>query len=365
MSEEQESEPAQAEENPVEETPAPTPEPAAASAAAAERDTSERLMKKLNLVAGESIDSESVYRPAPLSFTSRYILAFGVLLIHLLFWWFDKFSADSEAAAIVEILSGFFGFGVTSFVFAMLLLIWLNRFLNVSTSGTVYTLTLLLITLAPFLYFLDSLLAGDESALPGLLSFLEIDAYETAMLPGGWSPLIFGIAWFALLIFIVEYNRRTYTYGVSNKAIIMKRDFFFTRNQRRILYDNISDINLEQGVFGTLFRFGNVVPVTESGFGLDVDSGGAAEAAVAVAAVDGAAGEDKKTNPILKFVKFFIVLAMLQRKKKGLTRDPDHCLFGVRKPQAVYDKIAQYQLEHDPAQKMQELKETMQKMTEQ
>ena len=102
MSEEQESQPAQAEENPVEETPAPTPEPAAASAAAAERDTSERLMKKLNLVAGESIDSDSVYRPAPLSFTSRYILAFGVLLVHLLFWWFDKFSADSDAAAAVD-----------------------------------------------------------------------------------------------------------------------------------------------------------------------------------------------------------------------------------------------------------------------
>ncbi len=365
MSEEQESEPAQAEENPVEETPAPTAEPAAAaSATAAERDTSERLMKKLNLVTGESIDSDSVYRPAPLSFTSRYILAFGVLLIHLLFAWFGTFSADSDAAAAVEILSGFFGLGVTSFVFAMLLLIWLNRFLNVSTSGRIYTLTLLLITLAPFLYFLDNLLAGDESALP-VLSFLEIDAYETAMLPGEWSPLIFGIVWFALLISIVEYNRRTYTYGVSDKAIIMKRDFFFTRNQRRILYDNISDINLEQGVFGTIFRFGNVVPVTESGFGLNVDSGGAAEAAVAVTAVDGVAGEDKKSNPILRFMKFFIVLAMLQRKKKGLTRDPDHCLFGVRNPQAVYDKIAQYQLEHDPAQKMQELKETMQKMTEQ
>ncbi|HJN55920.1 MAG TPA: hypothetical protein QF646_06000, partial [Candidatus Poseidoniales archaeon] len=134
---------------------------------------------------------------------------------------------------------------------------------------------------------------------------------------------------------------------------------------RRILYDNITDINLEQGVFGTLFRFGNVVPVTESGFGLEVDSGGAAEAAIAVTAVDGIAGEEKKKNPVVKFLKFFIILAMLQRKKKRLTRDPDHCLFGVRKPQSVYDKIARYQLEHDPAQKMQELKETMQKMSEQ
>ena len=365
MSEEQASEPAQAEAPTEAATPAQAAEPAAAAPAATEAQVSERLMKKLNLVAGESITSDSVYRPAPLSFTSRYILAFGVLLVHLLFWWFDKFSADSDAAAVVEVLSGFFGFGVTSFVFAMLLLIWMNRFLNVSTSGTVYTMALLLITLAPFLYFLDSLLAGDESALPGLISFLEIDAYDKSMLPGEWSPLIFGIVWFALLISIVEYNRRTYTYGVSDKAIIMKRDFFFTRNQRRILYDNISDINLEQGVFGTLFRFGNVVPVTESGFGLNIDSGGAAEAAVAVAAVDGVAGEEKKLNPIIRFLKFFIVLAMLQRKKKGLTRDPDHCLFGVRKPQAVYDKIAQYQLEHDPAQKMQELKETMQKMSEQ
>ena len=364
MSEEQESEPATAEAAPEQTTTAAAAEPTATQASAG-GGNSERLIKKLNLVPGESITDDAVYRPAPLSFTSRYNLAAGVLIVHLLFVWFSAFEPDSNDPAWMEILGGFFGFGVSSFVLGMLLLTWLNRFLNVSTSGTIYTMMLLLITLAPFLYFLDSLLAGDETALPGLISFIEIDAYESAMLPGEWNPLIFGMVWFALLIAIVEYNRRSYTYGVSDKAIIMKRDFLFTRSQRRVLYDNISDINLEQGVFGTIFRFGNVVPVTDSGFGLDNDSGGAAEAAVAVTAADGIAGEDKKNNLIVRFLKVFVILAMLQRKKKGLTRDPDHCLFGVRSPQDVYDKIAQYQLEHDPAQKMQELKETMQKMSEQ
>ena len=76
MSEEQASEPAQAEAPTEAATPAPAAEPAAAAPAATEVQSSERLMKKLNLVGGESITSDSVYRPAPLSFTSRYLLAF-------------------------------------------------------------------------------------------------------------------------------------------------------------------------------------------------------------------------------------------------------------------------------------------------
>ena len=345
-----------------------TPQSPAADATSSPEKTKkqhEHLMKKLNLVAGETITPDAVFRPAPLSFTSRYLVPVGVLIVHLLFWWFDNFEATSDSAAAIEIIGGFFGFGVSSFVLAMLLLTWFNRFMNTSTSGKVYTFTLLIITVIPGLYFLDGLLAGNETVLPALLSWAEIDAYETKMLPMDWNPLLFGIIWFILLVIVVEYNRRSYTYGVSDKAIIMKRDFMMSRNQRRVLYDNITDINLEQGFFGTIFSFGNVVPVTGSGFGLDDGSSNVAEAAAASTAVDAISGEEKKQNIAIRFLKFFVIIALLQRTRRGLTRDPDHCLFGVKAPQNVYDIISKYQLEHDPAQKMQELKETMQNMVQQ
>ncbi len=371
MTDESTDEGAQAEEPPAaeEETvPAAESAPAATPAVDPNEAKNERLAKRFSLTSGEKLES-GIMRPAILSFTSKYLVAIGVLVIHLLFWMYDFSDPDDGAPGwqvgintFVDIL------GVSGFVLAMFLLAWFNRFLNVSTSGRWYTLSLLFMGILPLVIILDNGLSGGEvDGMAGFMFGILPDLYADPIIPltwGGSSYLMLGIVWFALLMLMVEYYRRSFTYAISNRALIFKRDFMMSRSQRRILYDQISDINLEQGFFGTMFRFGNVIPLTASGLGLEDSGSGAVEAAAATAAVDVAAG-DKKSNPVIKFLKIFIILATLQRKSRGVTQNPSICFFGIRSPQKAYDQISEQQAAHDPAQKMQELKDTMQQMVSQ
>ena len=43
------------------------------------------------------------------------------------------------------------------------------------------------------------------------------------------------------------------------------------RSERQVRYNHIEDIKMEQGIFGTIFGFGTVLPLTGSGLGTGTD----------------------------------------------------------------------------------------------
>jgi len=82
--------------------------------------------------------------------------------------------------------------------------------------------------------------------------------------------------WMAGIIFIIIgvigiivtfFYLNAFTYHITNKRIIVYKKFI-TISSRQVQYDDLSDVVVDQGIFGRIFGFGNVIPVTKSGFGL-------------------------------------------------------------------------------------------------
>jgi membrane protein YdbS with pleckstrin-like domain len=69
---------------------------------------------------------------------------------------------------------------------------------------------------------------------------------------------------------LVEWYRRSHKYIISNQRILFKGGIF-TKNERTLRYDKISDINAKQGIIGQIFGFGTIIPISQSGFGLGAD----------------------------------------------------------------------------------------------
>jgi len=69
---------------------------------------------------------------------------------------------------------------------------------------------------------------------------------------------------------IVELYRRSHKYIISNLRIAFKGGIF-TKEERTVRYDKITDINAKQGILGQIFGFGTIIPITQAGFGLGSD----------------------------------------------------------------------------------------------
>jgi hypothetical protein len=73
----------------------------------------------------------------------------------------------------------------------------------------------------------------------------------------------------------VEVYRRSHQYIISNKRLVF-RGGVFTKEERTLRYDKISDTNYRQGILGQIFGFGTITPISQSGFGLGTDQSFAA-----------------------------------------------------------------------------------------
>ena len=69
---------------------------------------------------------------------------------------------------------------------------------------------------------------------------------------------------------LVEYYRRSHKYIISNQRLTF-RGGIFTKEERTLRYDKITDINAKQGIIGQIFGFGTIIPISQSGFGLGSD----------------------------------------------------------------------------------------------
>ncbi len=103
-----------------------------------------------------------------------------------------------------------------------------------------------------------------------------------------WSNYRWFIPAYTILIFlaglpIVEIYRKSHRYIITNFRLIT-RGGIVVKNERSVRYDKIADISSRQGVIGRIFDFGDIIPITQSGFGLGEDE----------AILGGGAGGEKK-----------------------------------------------------------------------
>ena len=76
---------------------------------------------------------------------------------------------------------------------------------------------------------------------------------------------LIGIGLLGVLIGAVR--RNAFTYLITDSDVVVKRQLL-RRSVRRIPFSSISDVQVSRSIVGRLARYGDVVPVTKSGYGL-------------------------------------------------------------------------------------------------
>ena len=69
---------------------------------------------------------------------------------------------------------------------------------------------------------------------------------------------------------IVDVYRRSHVFYVTNRRIVTAV-YFAGKKKNEIPYDKINNVILHQGLVGSLFNFGTIIPVTASGLGMGHD----------------------------------------------------------------------------------------------
>ena len=70
-----------------------------------------------------------------------------------------------------------------------------------------------------------------------------------------------------LRVLIGVVRRNAYTYLITDSDVVVQKQLL-SRNVRRIPFSSISDVQVSQTLVGRLARYGDVVPVSKSGYGL-------------------------------------------------------------------------------------------------
>jgi hypothetical protein len=287
---------------------------------------------------GMSTEEEAVYaaKPTILSFYGRYLLVGMVFGIHML-WWAASGGggpeADDQSGTLVSILDPLFSivdlFGMLGFVVAMFGLLWANRFLNFSTSGRWYTVSLFVVTFTPLAFVLEDTIVWIADLL---------DKPMDGFLPSwsdGWYFWL-GVVYSSVLLVLTIIFQRSFSYAISTRALYMRKDFVFDvvnkHREHRIPLSKIENRTLNRSLLGTIFGFGTINGLTGSGFGISSESTAVSVSTAADVAMASTAG----VGLIRRFFRIFIIVLSAQRTRQDINdEEPQDCLFGIRKPVKV------------------------------
>ena len=137
-------------------------------------------------------------------------------------------------------------------------------------------------------------------------------------------PSLTAVVGFLGLLSVNAY-RRSFTYYLTNNRIVLKSSFLMHNSERQVRYNHIEDIKMEQGVVGTIFGYGTVLPLTGSGLGTGSD-----ESMMIV----GSGSEVKGLGSIG-------LAGGSRSSSKRIRHNPHDCLFGVPSPSKVRDLITE------------------------
>ena len=312
-----------------------------------------RLAKTFRLIAGEEVLLTK--RPSTFAFLGMYLLGILVLAIHFIF--------DNANALSNEDSSGFVKFALFmiditggekypfGFVFVMLFITWMNRLVNVSTSGRWVTIGLLIISLTPLVIQMDDVLYW--------ITDLWMDDPIGDFIPiGEYSYSLFGLAFVSIYMALTYYYQRSFHYAVTSDAVIFEHSFLLSRSHRRILFDRISEVMVERSPVGTILGFATVTILTDSGVGIVEESTGPgiAGAIPGTTEKEGDSTAEKAGKGILRSV---IGLLTYQRTIRTVRADPKHCMYNIRNWENAKALLNEKHKEHSQSNLLRDLKDTI------
>lgn len=299
-----------------------------------------------DLITGEEVIIKS--KPSVFAFFSMHVLSVVVLLAHITFNAIGIM--EDPENGILSLIKGFISTDLgraIGFPILMLFIAWINRWMNISTSGRWFTTSLILIAFLPFLMGLNALIGG------------LIEDYPLDFIPTDYPYEVMGVVWMVILIGFTIYYTNSFSYAVTTDGLIFRRSFMLSKNQRRILFDNIVEVNMSQGPIGTMLGFGTVTPMTSSGIGIGEESVGLSMGAT-TSNLTAPNGDDSTEEKVTKgFFRMLFGLISAQRTIRTINADPANCFFNVRKPLPLKMEINERHKDRSQSNQMSEMKDLL------
>ena len=308
------------------------------------------LKHRFKLIEGEEVLLTK--SPSPVGFMGMYVLGLIVFGIHLLFWKPDAL-LNENSGGFAKFIVWVMGLGGSTFPFGFVLVMaiitWFNRMMNTSTSGKWVTVWLLLATFLPVLIQIDGFIA--------LIRDLFSDADVEPFLGLTYNFLIAGLVLTLTYWALVFYYQRSFDYASTSNAGIFKHAFLLSRAHRRILFDRISEVQVERTPFGTMTGFATLSILTDSGVGIVEESvGGSVGVTPNLPENEGDTSAEKAGKGLLKS---FFALLFYQRTIRTVRPDPKHCFYKIRGWEDTKTLLNEMHKKHSQSTKLDNLAEIL------
>jgi membrane protein YdbS with pleckstrin-like domain len=230
----------------------------------------------------------------------------------------------------------------------MLFITWMNRLMNVSTSGRWVTVGLLIVSLAPSITLLDDVVYT--------ISGLFTDPIG-GFIPD-YQPTIFGGIFVSIYMALVFYFQRSFHYAITSDAIIFEHSFLLSRSHRRILFDRISEVVVARSPVGTLLGFATVTVLTDSGVGIIEES----NVPVIQHSIPGTTeneGDSSAEKAGKGMLRSIIGIMTYQRTIRTIRPDPKHCMYNIRKWEKAKGLLNEMHKKNSQSHLLSDLKKTI------
>ena len=312
-----------------------------------------KLATKFLTIPGEEILLTK--QPSIFAFLGMYVLGLIVLAVHLLFGQADLLD-DGDSSALVAIviaivkISG----GKTvpfGFVLIMLIITWLNRLMNMSTSGRWVTTWLLVVTFTPILIQVDDVI------------YFITDLFGEPI--GGFIPdfisynyTIFGLVFTSMFWGLTYYFQKSFHYAITSDAVIFQHRFLLSHSRRRILYDRISEIIEERNPMGMILGYSTLTVLTDTGIGLVEETIGMG----AGATLPGTSQNDSDSTAAStgkSWIRSIVGLITYQRTVTRVVADPKNCFYSIRKSDKTKLLVDEMHKKHSSSSLLSDLKDSL------
>ncbi|MDE0858051.1 MAG: PH domain-containing protein [Candidatus Poseidoniaceae archaeon] len=327
--------------------PEPTPEVDNKAAEEAKHASDQaKLAKKFRLITGEEVLLTK--RPSTFAFLNLYVLGIMVLAVHLLFEIQPGTESENPVVSLLSAL--FYTSGEAGLTAVMLFITWMNRLMNVSTSGRWVTVGLLLVTLAPTLFLLDDGI--------NWVTGLFMDGSGVLGILPDYNSLIAGPAFVSIYMALVFYYQRSFHYAITSDAIIFEHSFLLSRSHRRILFDRISEVVVERSPSGTLLGFATVTVLTDSGVGI-VEESNVPVINHSIPGTTEKPGDSAAGKAGKGLIRTVVGLMTYQRTIRTIRPDPKHCMYNIRKWEKAKGLLNEMHKKNSQSHLLSDLKKTI------
>lgn len=205
-------------------------------------------MSKLRLLPGEK--EEVTLRPHPLSWLGHYLVALVPAFIAIALVWVvntDWWKSGEEGK----------WYQFWTFLYGNAPAMYVLMFVLLAVMGAILAVAMIRWRLF-FAYLSQGIIATVITAV-----WFEDSVYAAL-------PFWLGLSAVPFLGF-AEIQRISHSYILTNLRILFRGGTFVSM-ERQIRYEAITDLDGKQSIFGRIFGYGTLIPITQSGFGLGNDT---------------------------------------------------------------------------------------------